>query len=197
MQLQVSGNQERKRGWNPGLTRTSTVENTGLRNYKKMVEVKFSRLKKECPKCASELLVDQELLLVFLNSPIRDKIMKFSRLTKQEINSVMELVNYYAKLKIEEEKSNSKEINKIEIDVLKKIFSAELLKFKNLKIENAFEIAKRILNVEYPDAVILNMLETDKIATLAGLDTKKKFPSELLVFDSANKKIIGVEIIVK
>ncbi|MBU0929561.1 MAG: hypothetical protein KJ623_00640 [Nanoarchaeota archaeon] len=166
-----------------------------------MVEVQFSRLKKECPKCAEELVVDQELLLSFLNSPIRKKVMKFAKLNKKDINSIMEIVEHYAKLKIEQEKKlkekTSKEILKIEVSILKNMFIAEVLEFKKLKIEDLLNVAKSILQVEYPDSVILNMLETDKIATLLGIDTNKKFPSELLVFDSKNKKIIGVKIINK
>src|SRR3989344_2323037 len=158
-----------------------------------MVEIKFSRLKKEFPGLADEILVDQELLLVFLNSPIRDKIIKFAKLTKNETKSVMEIVNYYARLKVEEEKNanpeNQDEVRAVEISILKKIFISEVIEFKKLKIKEAFDVAKNILRVEYPNSVVLNMLETDRIATLAGLDTRKKFPSELLVFDTEKKKI--------
>ncbi len=163
-----------------------------------MVNLKFSKLKKECSKCASELLVDQELLLAFLNSPIRDKIMKFSKLNKKEISSIMKIVDYYSKLKIQQEKKlklkTKKDILKIEVNLLKKIFNAKILKFKKIKTEEAFNITKKILKKEYPNSVILSMLETDKIAALLGIKT---IPSELLVFDSKNKKIIGVEVLVK
>ncbi|MDD5651310.1 MAG: hypothetical protein PHF86_13000 [Candidatus Nanoarchaeia archaeon] len=166
-----------------------------------MVEIKFSRLKKDFPKSAKELVTDQELVLTFLNSPIRDKVMKFSKLNRDEIKSINEIVNYYSKLKIEvEKKSKPKltgDLTKLEVEILKNIFSAEMLTFKNLKMEEAFEIAKKIIKVEYPNSVILNMLETDKIATLLGLETEKEFPSELLVFDTLNNKIVGVEILLK
>lgn len=108
----------------------------------------------------------------------------------------MEIVNYYAKLKIESEKIR-KNINDIEISILKKMFLGEVLEFKKLGLKGALDVAKKILQVEYPNAVILNMLKIDKIATLAGLETGKKFPSELLVFDAKNKRIIGVELVVK
>lgn len=166
-----------------------------------MVELKFSRLKKEFPKEASGLLVDQELLLVFLNSPIRNRIMKFARLDKKEQSVIKEFIDYYAKLKIEEEKKRkpktSNGVRKIEISILKRMFSGEVLEFKNLKKENVFKVASNILKIEYPNSVVLDMLETDKIATLAGIETKKEFPSGLLVFDLDNKKIIGVEVIIK
>lgn len=163
-----------------------------------MVEIKFSRLKKEFPSSAKELVVDQGLVLSFLNSPIRKKIMKFARLEKKEINAVNEIVDYYSKLKIEEEKkfppNTTKDLAKLEINILKHLFNAEVLKFKNLEWEEAFDITRKILKVEYPNSVILNMLETEKIATLLDI---KKMPSELLVFDLTNKKIIGVEVLLK
>lgn len=163
-----------------------------------MVSLKFSKLKKECSKCASELLVDQELLLSFLNSPIRNKIMKFSRLNKKEISSIMKIADYYSKLKIQQEKKlkskSRKDILKIEINLLKKIFSAKILKFRKIKTEEAFNITKNIIKKEYPNSVILDMLKTNKIATLLNI---KAIPSELLVFDIKNKKIIGVEVLVK
>ncbi len=166
-----------------------------------MVEIKFSRLKKECPVCADDLMVDQELLLLFLNSPIRDKIMKFSKLNKNEKKVIQEFVDYYSKLKIEFEKKKRPEtendVRDIEVNILKKIFDAEILGFKNLKRKEALEIARKIIKVGYPDSVVLEMLEVDKIATLTGINTKKEFPSEFLIFDIKNKKIIGISIKLK
>jgi len=166
-----------------------------------MVEIKFSRLKKECQACADDLMVDQELLLLFLNSPIREKIMKFSKLNKNDKNVIQEFVDYYAKLKIELEKKKKPEtendVRNIEIGILKNIFNAEILGFKNLKRKEALEIARKIIKVGYPDSVVLEMLEIDKIATLTGIDTSKEFPSEFLIFDIKNKKIIGIGIKLK
>ena len=166
-----------------------------------MVEIKFSRLKKECPECAEDLIVDQELLLIFLNSPIRDKIMKFSKLNKTEKKIIQESVDYYAKLKIEEEKKKKpkteKDVRNIEVGILKKLFSAEILEFKNLKRTEALDVARKIIKVGYPDSAVLEMLEIDRIATLTGIDTKRNFPSEFMVFDAKNRKIVGVGVITK
>ncbi|MFA5175745.1 MAG: hypothetical protein WC413_00595 [Candidatus Nanoarchaeia archaeon] len=164
-----------------------------------MKEVSFSKLKQESPSDAREFLIDQKVLLIFLNSPARTKWLKFIRLKKEEINKITKIVEYYAKLKVSMEKKKKpktrKEIIKIEAECLKKVYKGELLKFKSIE-EHKIKIAKNIAKAEYPGSIVIDTLKAEKLATLTGLKNKE-FPSELLVFDIKNKKIIGLNIINK
>ncbi len=166
-----------------------------------MQKVKFERFEKEFPKSAKEFVADQEMLIVFLNSPVRDKWLKFIGLKRKDIKKIKEIVEHYAKLKVEEEKKKKpktrEQIIKAEAEVLKKIFAGQVLEFHNVNLLEAIELAKKILKIEYPNSIIFDTLKADRLATLAGIDTQKKFPSELLVFDLDSKKIIGVNVVVK
>jgi hypothetical protein len=167
-----------------------------------MKRLKFSMLKKRAPFTAKKFFTEQEVLLVFLNVPARAKWLKFIGLSKKEIESINKIINVYAKKKVQLEKKLKPkylgEVIKIEVSVLKGIFKGELLKFKGIvEKTDALRIAEKILKVKYPKSVILNMMETDKLATLAGINTLKNFPTDLLVFDLNENKIIGVNLILK
>lgn len=167
-----------------------------------MKSLKFSTLKKRSPITAKKFFNELEALLIFLNSPERNKWLKFIKLSKDEKSAINKIVDIYANKKIQWEKKlkpkKPKDVIKIEVKVLKEIFVGEILKFKG-KISNleSFKIAEKIIKVRYPKSVILNMVETDKLATITGINTLKDFPVDMLVFDIKSKKIIGINIIIK
>ena len=49
------------------------------------------------------------------------------------------------------------------------------------------------LKNEYKNSVILNPLQLEKLAILAGLN-KNEMPTDYLVFDLKNKKIVGIDV---
>jgi len=151
---------------------------------------------------AKKFFNEMEALLIFFNSSARDKWLKFIGLKKKEIDSINRIIDLYAKRKVSLEKKKKpktrKSVIKIEVNVLKELFKGEILKFKSkLNEAESLEISEKILKKKYPKSVILNMVETDKLATLTGIDTLKDFPTDFLVFDTKNNKVIGVNLILK
>lgn len=166
-----------------------------------MRKLQFKILEKRSPSTAKKFFNELESLLIFLNSPARDKWLKFSGLTKKEIKHVKDITDSYAKKKIQLEKKlkpkNKNDVLKIEVKILKEIFLGEVIKLKSgLNNAETLEIANNILKIKYPDAVILNMMKTDKLATMTGINTLNNFPTDLLIFDTKHKKIIGINLVI-
>lgn len=166
-----------------------------------MITVKYEQIKKDFPEKASELLQEQETLVLFLNLPVRKNWMTIIKLSDEEQKRVNKIVERYAKLKIEEEnklKPKSKEeIMEIENNTLKKIFEARMVKVGHVKNKfEAVKIAKGLAKEEFPKGVILDANKLDKLTTLAGADSTRITPTDVLVFDPENVKIISYELVI-
>ncbi len=165
-----------------------------------MKEVKYNTLERKFPKKAKEFLVDLETLALFLNSPVRDKWMKFSKLTSTEIKRINKVVDYYGSLKVKEENKKKpktrKQIIKIENLCLRKIFLGSFIKIKEDDRTKALKTIKKLLKTEHPKSVILDTFELSKLSVLTGADGRAgRFSTDLLVFDSEKNKIIGVGVL--
>mgnify|MGYP001573736514 CR=1 FL=1 len=163
-----------------------------------MEKVNFNFYRKKFKGHAKEFIEDQELMLIFLNSPVRLNWMKFVGLKQSDINKIMKIVEYYAKLKIKEENKKKPKtrnaIIKIESDCLRKIFLGRIIKVGGIvRKTERFKIVNKILKSEYKNSVILNPLQLEKLVILAGL-SKSDIPTDFLVFDLRNKKIIGIDV---
>ncbi|MAG50740.1 hypothetical protein CL621_03845 [archaeon] len=167
-----------------------------------MKETIFKALKKRFPKKAKEFLVDLETLALFLNSPVRDRWMKFSKLNSSEIRKINKIVNHYAELKVKEENKKKpktrKQIIKIENLCLIKIFLGKFIKIKENDKTKALKIIKKLLKIKYPESAILDTFELSKLSVLTGANEKtRNFSTDLLVFYPNKNKIIGIAVLLK
>jgi len=167
-----------------------------------MKELSFNILERKFPKKAKEFIVDQETLVLFLNSPIRNKWMKFLKLSPTEVKKINKIVDYYGSLKVKEENKKKpktrKQIVKIEDLCLKKIFLGRFMKIKEDDRSKALKIVKKLLKVEYPKSVILDTFKLSKLSVLTGADGRAgRFSTDLLVFDPNNNKIIAIGVLLR
>ena len=164
-----------------------------------MVKVSFSYLKKKFPKKAGKFVLDQEIAVLFLNSPVRKNWMRFIGLKDSEMKKIQEVVEHYAKLKVDMENKKKpktkKGVIKIEDACLEKVFLGQFLRMKNVKDRlDAVKAAKKLLRKEYPGSVILDIHKLEKLAVLTGAGGEEQFPTDFMIFDPKNKKIISVEV---
>ena len=161
-----------------------------------MEKVTFKKLKKEHPGEAKEFVNEQEALVLFLNSPDRDKWMKALKLSPASKKKVNIIVGRYARCKIRAENKlkprTRKEVIHIENECLKKVFEAHVLDI-NLKKKKAMEAASKLINGKYKSCVILDDKQLAKLSRKEGIG--KKFPEDFWVFDAKKKKVIGINVI--
>ncbi|MFH1065946.1 MAG: hypothetical protein V1734_05570 [Nanoarchaeota archaeon] len=159
-----------------------------------MIKEMFSKLKALMPKEAAEFVADQEVLAVFLNSPKRDEWIKKAGMKPKE--KIDEVVNVYAKMKIDAEKKlkakTRENVIKIEDECLQKLFVGRAMKLKKGDQKAALRIVLNILEQQYKNAAIVDRNQLEVVAKAAGINKK---PTEFIVFDADSKKIIGVNVI--
>jgi len=166
-----------------------------------MPKVSFSYLKKELPKEAEEFVTEQEALVDFLNSPARANWLKMLKLKEEDIKKINEIVEYYAKMKIEQEKRKKplsrEDVIHIEDACLKNIFVGHILKIQGVKERSkALKVAKGLLEQDYKGKVIFDEQMLEKLSVLAGIDgTRRRFPVDFVIFDDKEKKVICVDVV--
>ena len=161
--------------------------------------MKFERLEKKYPDAAEEFLEQLELLPIFLNyyPDVREDWLEEIGLTKDDIKKIKEVVDEYARKKVELENKilpkTKKDTIKIENDVLRQMYAGRLLKFgKRIPKKLVNEIVESL----YPNAAIINDEKLRRLEELTLFkEHEKRFPMNFLVFDANNLKIIGIEVI--
>lgn len=165
-----------------------------------MIKLLFKKLKGLYPDEAKEFVAEQETLSIFLNSPKREQWLKSLKLPVRDLTNVKNVIDHYAKCKVKAEKKSKakmrKDIIKIENKCLKKIFEGRIMKIKVKGTrEHALGIAKKIISKKFPVSTILDEKKIAMLGKKAGI--KKKFPTDFLVFDGKNKKIVSFGVVFK
>ncbi len=165
-----------------------------------MIKLLFKRLKKKYPDEAREFVAEQEMLALFLNSPDKQKLLNALRLAPAKKKQVKQVIDAYAKCKVNAEKKLKKKsrekVIKIENKCLSKLFEGHILKIKTKGTKKqALKIAKNLIIRSFPDAAVL---DENKMALLARkVRLKKKFPTDFLVFEGKKKKIVSYGVVTK
>lgn len=167
-----------------------------------MQDVKYNQIKKDFPQKAEEILQEQETIVLFLNSPVRKNWMIILKLDGREQQSINKVVERYAKIKVNQEKKlklkSKDDIVKIEDKALREVFEARIVKISHVKDKiEAAHIAENLAKEEFPKGVVFDTIKLDKLTTLAGANSTKITPVDIVVFDPKSKKIISYEIVIE
>lgn len=160
------------------------------------MEISFNELEKKCKECADEFLEELELLPVFLNyyPDVQEKWLEDIGLSKEDILKIKQVVDEYAKKKVELENKETpqkrEEVIKIEDQVLKGMYRGIVLSVEKINEEFILDFLKS----KYPKAAVLGPEQLQKLENLTLFkDHVKRFPVNFLVFDPGSNKITGYE----
>lgn len=156
----------------------------------------YSFLAKKHKEEAADFVAEQEMLVNFLNSPVRKNWLKIIGLKKNEIPKLLKIIENYAKLKVmlenKKKAKSRKEIILIEDACLRLMFQSKLFKVDKIKGRlERLHILGNLLKSEYPGSVILDTYKAEKLAVLSG---SNNLATDFLVFDPKKNKIIAVEL---
>ena len=161
-----------------------------------MKKEQYSFLVKKHKEEASDFVAEQEAFVNFLNSPARKNWLKMIGLKKQDVDKVLKIVDYYAKLKVtlenKKKPKQKKDIILIEDACLRLMFQARLFKISHIKNKaEKLKVLEKFLKAEYPGSVIIDTYKAEKLAVLSESDN---MASSFVVFDVKNNKIVAVEL---
>ncbi|MCK4670602.1 MAG: hypothetical protein KAT43_05360 [Nanoarchaeota archaeon] len=169
-----------------------------------MKSMKFEALEKKYPREAKEFVTDQKVAVTFLNSPVRGNWMSILELKKKDVEAIKQVIDAYAKQKViginKVKPKYRKEVIQIENEIFEKMFEGKFYKIRHAKERvrdkvEAMEIVEKLLKKDYPGAAILDIHKLERLATLCSLENET--PSEFMVFDPKNMKIISIEVVVE
>jgi len=167
------------------------------------MKLNFEELKKECKTCAAEFIAELEMLPVFLNyfPEVQEKWLEEAGIIKSDIAKIKTVIAQYAKEKIALENKllpkTREDVIKIEDQVLKKMFTAKILKVNEEPVKIK-KITENLIKQQYPDSVLITSEQLGKIEKFTLFQKENKgFPTDYIIFDPKNMSIIGIEVIKK
>lgn len=159
---------------------------------------KISCLEKKIPEIREQFFAEMEMLAIFLNylPTVQIKWLKEMKLKKKDIENILKIADYYAKLKVkminENPPKNREDVIKIENECLRKIYTPRLMNITPCRWKwRCKRIAEKLIRKKWPNATIFKKKQIRKFKKLLR---EKKVMTDFLVFDPESKRIIGIEV---